>query len=364
VPLDAVDRAGTVGPPDGRRRPGRPRRGVSWRVVRGLRFAIVLVVAVAGILIVHLVFTATAPQAAPSAAVTVRPAGTRLLLAGSRLYGYDVGARALQTLQLPPDTPTALLRVLPVRGGEVVMTPGGQAYGAIIGRPLRLLGTFDGVVQDHDGDSVWLLTATTAQLSGVGGEYHGRPYQVPLGRRVVAALDAGLVLASTAPAGAGPVDVVNPASGRVVRAVAPLGVVLSAAGNHVAWERCGGRGCAVQVTQVSSGRTRPLPALPTGFVAVGPPRLSPDNRHYAVPVRQRPGGSVDLVVGRLGNASQADHGRVAVQRLLARPDAAQYARDGSLLVDTVTGLVLLRPGPAPSPTPLPKLPAFIAFAVS
>ncbi len=349
-------------------------RDVSWRAARRIRVAVVAVVAVAGVLTIHAVFASPATHAARPAAQTVRTSGARVLLAGSSLYSYDVGTRRLQPLPLPLDTPAALLRLLPLRGGTVLVTPGGRVFGANGSHPLKAIGTYTGVLPDHDGDALWLLTPTTAQLSGVNGQHYGKPYAIPTGRRVVTALDAGLVLASAVPGGPGLIDVVDPRTNRNVRSITPLGVVLSAAGDHVAWSSCSGSGCVTKVTTVSTGQTLALPPLPSGYLAVGPPLLSPDNRHYAEPARHLTAGTagsvgiggsggIDLVVGHLATSAGPRESRVAVQQVNAPAGAFQYARDGTLVVDTERGLTVQRPRSRPS-SPLGNLPAFTHFAVS
>ena len=340
------------------------RREISFRAARLLRFGVVLVVAIVGVLTIHAVFTAPASRAArPAAATTARAPGARLLLAGSSLYSYDIGTHRLQPLPLPLNTPASLLHLLPLRGGTILVTPAGDVFGANSGKPVKQLGVFAGVLADHDGDAVWLLTPTTAQLAGLAGNRYGKPYVIPAGRRVIAALDAGLLLGPAAPGRAGLINVVDPRKNRVVRTIAPIGIVLAAAGDTVAWSSCNGSGCTTEVTRIGSGQTDPLPALPTGYLPAGLPLLSPDNRHYAEPARRLSPGPVVLVVGRLATSTPARQSRVAFVQVAARVGAAQYARDGTLVVDTGRGLRVQRPRSRPG-APLTNLPDFTTFAVS
>jgi hypothetical protein len=208
------------------------------------------------------------------------------------------------------------------------------------------------------------LTQDNAQLAGVDGGHYGRPYPVPAGKWVVAALDAGLVLAPASSGAVGPVEVVDPTSRRVVRIITPAGLVLSAAGDHVAWSTCAGSGCSIEVTQISTGRVQPLPGLPAGYLPIGSPTLSPDNRHFALPASRLGSESIDLVVGRLRGTAPARVSRVAVRDLLPGRGAVQYARNGALLVATQGGLTVLPAGRGPTPTRLTNIPAFTSFAVS
>jgi hypothetical protein len=326
----------------------------------------VLVVAVVGVLTIHVVFAAPATRVSRAAAARPVRGGppARLLLAGSQLYSYQVAARRLQPLSWPPNVPAAALRLVAIRGGDVVVTPGGNAYGALVGKPPRPLGVVTGVLPDHDGDALWLLSRRSAQLAGADGKRYGRPFPVPAGKRVVAALDAGLVLAPTSTGALGPVEVVDPRTRRVVRTITPAGLVLSAAGDHVAWSGCAGSACPVEVTQISTGRVQPLPGLPAGYLPVGSPTLSPDNRHFAVPASRLGSVSIDLVVGRLPGDGPASLRRVAVRDLLPGAGAVQYARSGALLVATHGGLTVLPAGRSPRPTRLANVPAFTSFAVS
>jgi hypothetical protein len=332
-----------------------------------------VVLGVAGVLLIRLVFTTPATGTtppSPTAATQTAPtpaSSERLLLTGSALYSYDVASHRLRTLPVPDSTPAELLTVLALRGGTVVLTPRGQAYEAAFGEPLHAIGTgaTDTVLPDHDGDSVWLMTSGAAQLADVHGSNIGPPYAIPSGERVLAALDRGLVLAPADPKQAGLIEVVDPRSQHVVRTVTSRGIALSAAADHVAWSSCSSSACRIQLTTVSSGDAQALPALPSGYLPAGAPVLSPDNRHFAVAARQLvqlAGGSTDLVVGRFNGDERFVGGRVTVRQLAGTSHPIAYARNGTLIVDTVQGLRTLAPRTRGG-QPLPKLPAFASFAV-
>jgi hypothetical protein len=347
---------------------------LSWRAARRLRYATVVVLGVAGVLLIRLVFTSAATGTTPTspiAATQTAPtpsSSERVLLAGSALYSYDVASRRLQALPVPDTTPTALLSLLALRGGTVVLTPRGQAYVAAFGEPLHTVGTgaTDAVLPDHDGDSVWLMTSGAAQLADVHGMSIGPPYAIPVGERVFAALDSGLVLAPADAKQQGLIEVVDPRSRRVVRTVTSRGIALSAAADHVAWSGCATSACPTEVTTVSSGDTAALPALPAGYLPAGSAVLSPDNRHYAIPARQLvqfAATTTDLVVGRFNGGERDVGGRIAVRQLAAASHPIAYARDGTLIVETVQGLTALAPRTFRGGQRLPVLPAFASFAV-
>jgi hypothetical protein len=351
---------------------GRVSRELSWRAARRLRYATVVVLGAAGVLLIRLVFTTPVTGTTPAAATQTAPTpktSERVLLAGSALYSYDVASHRLQTLPVPDSTPTELLSLLALRGGTVVLTPRGQAYAAAFGEPLRAVANASAVLPDHDGDSLWLLTRSTAQLADVHGKSIGPPYAIPVGERVFAALDRGLVLAPADAQRPGLIEVVDPRSRRVVRTVTSHGIALSAAADHVAWNGCAASTCPTEVTTVSSGAAAALPRLPAGYLPAGSLVLSPDNRHYAWPARQLvqfAGGATDLVVGRLGSGDRNFPGRVAVRRLASTAHPIAYARNGTLIVDTVQGLTALAPRTFRGGQRLSArtaLPSFASFAV-
>ena len=346
-------------------------RELSWRTTRRLRYAVVVVLGTAGVLLIRLVFTTPATGTTPTAATQTVPtpaSSERLVLAGSSLYSYDVASRRLQTLPVPDRTPPELLTVLALRGGTVVLTPRGQAYLAAFGEPLHAIGTgaTAAVLPDHDGDAVWLMTSGAAQLADVHGSNIGPPYAIPAGERVLAALDSGLVLAPADPQRPGLIEVVDPRSRHVVRTVTAHGIALSAAADRVAWSACSGSACQIQVTTVSSGDTNALPALPAGYLPAGAPVLSPDNRHYAIAARQLvqfAAATTDLVVGRFNGGERDVGGRVAVRNIAATSHPLAYARNGTLIVDTAHGLTALAPRSFRGGQRLPALPSFATFAV-
>ena len=348
--------------------PSRAPRELSWLAIRRLRFGLVLLLAVAGIFLIHFVFTASSTgtrRAASAGTAPAAPTGSvRILLAGTSLYSYDVASRHLQALAVPDSAPTQLLRLLALRGGNVVSTPSGRVYGAALGHQLRLIANASTVLPDHDGDSLWLITGRLAQLADVNGKTFGKPYTLPAAERVVAALDRGLLLAPAKENRAGPIDVVDPRSGLVVRTVTAHGIVSSAAGDHVAWSGCAAPTCPTEVTELSSDTTEALPALPAGYLAVGQPVLSPDNRHYAVAAQQFGGTSVDLVVGRIAVGNRAFPSRVAGLLLVNFSHAVAYARNGTLIANTVHGLTTFGQRSFRGGRPLPGLPAFYGFAIN